>query len=388
MSVAKLPKVGYRKVKRDIEALIEGGILPNGGLVPAERKLARQFSASLGEVRLAVNKLATEGKLVRIARKGTFVSSRGPDASQRTQTWAVLVPKMDYFYPPLVHTIEEEARSCGATITLSCVGASADLERRLVWQAIEKGASGILLAPARSIRHDREPGSFDYLGELPIPVIIMDHWGTQNVPTIGADCVLNDDFAGCYQSTVHLIQHRHTRIGFFHIAQPDKITPPEFVQRHRGYLAAMADHGLEVPALDLLYNRAIDYHPDAIKRYLDAGVSAFVLTDDGSAAKLLRLLSHWGVKVPDQVAVIGYDDEPMDEITDPPLSSVRIPKVEMARKAVRLLRDRIETKLKGSYRNIVLRPMVVARGSCGRNCPLADNVKGPAIAATEIPAVK
>ncbi len=363
---------GYRKVKSQIEGMIQCGVLSGGGLVPAERALAQQLSASLGEVRLAVNKLAGEGKLVRIPRKGTFVTPRpGKVSPVQTSTWAVIVPLLKYFYPPIIHTLEEEARSCGATISLGCAGVSADLERRLVLQAIEKGAEGILLAPARSIRREREVGSFDYLGGLPVPIVIMDHWGTQVLPTIGVDCVLNDNFAGCYQSTVHLIQHRHTKIGFFRIARAEQITPPELIQRQKGYEAALTDHGLEIPQLPPLPNWNIDHDPEPIKRYIEAGVDAFVLTDDTSAAKLLRLLNRWGIKVPEQVAVIGYDDEPMDEITDPPLSSVRVPKEEMARKAATLLKERIESKTKGDYRTILLRPTVVARQSCGNNCPLA-----------------
>jgi GntR family transcriptional regulator, arabinose operon transcriptional repressor len=367
---------GYRKIKGEIEGMIQRGVLTGGGLVPAERELARQLSASLGEVRLAVNKLAGEGKLVRIPRKGTFVTPRpGKVLAGQTPTWAVIVPLLKYFYPPILHTLEEEARSYGATINLGCSGVNADLERQLVLQAIEKGAEGILLAPARSLRRERDAGSFDYLEGLPVPIVIMDHWGTQALPSVGVDCVLNDNFAGCYQSTVHLIQHRHTKIGFFRVARPEQITPPEFIQRRKGYEAALADHGLAVPQLAPLWNWNIDHDPEPIRQYLEAGVSAFVLTDDTSAAKLLRLLNRWGIKVPEQVAVIGYDDEHMDEITDPPLSSVRVPKEEMARKAARLLQERIESKTKGNYRTILLRPTIVARQSCGNNCPLAKETE-------------
>ncbi len=95
---------------------------------------------------------------------------------------------------------------------------------------------------------------------------------------------------------------------------------------------------------------------------------------------LVRLLNQWDVKVPDQVALIGYDDEPFCRVIDPPISSVRTPKVEMAHKAVQLLATRIESGTKGNYRSIILKPTVVARASCGKNCPQANtSVESPEI---------
>jgi DNA-binding LacI/PurR family transcriptional regulator len=379
----------YLKVKRGVEDLIARGVLPGGGLVPSDRELARQFGASLVTVQRAVNMLAAEGKVCRMPRKGTTVipTARSSKSANRN-SWAVLVPTMHYFYPQILQEIEKETRRMGITVSFGCVGGNLELEQRMIFQKIEEGVSGIILAPVipdylESTASfppgmDRPPETLEYLAELPVPLVVIDHFGT-DMPNIGVDYVLKDDFAGTYQSTVHLIRHGYKKIAAFMGKDPDVATEPyESIQRRKGYEAAMADHNLPLPELPMLRAWAIDYNPEAIKRYLAAGFNAFVLGEDCSAALLLRLLRRWNIKVPEQVAVMGSDDEPFCQVLDPPLSSVRAPKVEMAHKAVQLLAERIESGARGNYRSIILKPTVVARGSCGKNCPQANaSVESP-----------
>ena len=250
----------YVRVKREVEKLIARGVLRRGNLVPGERGLASKLKANVGTVRRAVQELAEEGKLIRMPRVGTIVSP-GASASKGLPWWAVIVPSMEYFYPPLVHSIEEEARSRGVRVVLNCIGEDIELERDLVQQAVADGVSGVLLAPAFQINRDRDPESLEYLSELPVPAVIMDHVGNE-LPPSGVDCVLADNFAGSYQATVHLICHNHKKIAMFRSKTP--IHSPEFLQRERGYEAALADHELEEPNLPALYAWDIDYNPEAV----------------------------------------------------------------------------------------------------------------------------
>jgi len=322
---------------------------------------------------------------VRIARRGTFVAASGTPAtaarSSGRQTWAVLVPTMEYFYPPILHAIEDEARRRDVCVVFNCTGRSLEQERQLVEQRVADGVSGIIIAPTdpEDLAYTgvggrpalpRPQGSLDYLAELPVPVVVIDRTGCDTV-SIGMDCVVKDDFAGVYQATTHLIRHGYRDIVLFANRVPDRIPLPHETQRVRGYHVAMADHDVPVPDLPPVRNWDVDYNPDAIRRCIDAGARAFVVLCDPTAAALLRLLGRWNIAVPDRIAVIGFDDEPICDLTDPPLSSVSIPKAEMATKAVQLLTDRISSGKRGDYRSIVLSPKVVARESCGRNCRLS-----------------
>jgi DNA-binding LacI/PurR family transcriptional regulator len=361
----------YRKIKENIEGMIDRGILRRGGLVPGERDLARQLGTTLAVVRRAVNKLAEEGTVIRMPRKGTVVSDRAA-ASRVEQTWSVVIPSMEYFYPPIVHVIEEEARTGGATVTLHCIGSSISLEQTTVRQVVEKGATGILLAPAvNKLGQARARESLEYLTQLPVPVVLMDHLGV-DLPMTGLDCVLADNFAGTYLATTHLIRHNYTRIAMFGDMTPN--LAPEFLQRTRGYQAALADHGLSGPESLILNAWNIDNRPDLVKEYLDKGVRAFVCGDDTTAHLAVMLFERLGYPVPGRAAVIGFDNEPFCPYTHPPLTSVGVDKKDMAVRAVKLLQDRIERGTRGEYRSIVLRPTLYARQSCGQNCPAAPSL--------------
>ncbi|NLX05251.1 MAG: GntR family transcriptional regulator [Phycisphaerae bacterium] len=356
-----------RRVKREIERMIDAGVLHSGGLVPGERELAHRFGAARGTVRQAIAKLVADGKLVRIARKGTVVA---PNVSARrgSGAWAVVVPILHYFYPLLVTYIEREAAERGAALQIGCSYDSVQREREQVFRAIENGARGILLAPACP-RVGRTRESFEYLADLPAPVVIMDHWGA-NLPLSGLDAVLSDNFAGCYQMTVHLIRHGYTRIGMAGREEPGTI---EMDERYRGYRSALEDHGLEVPPLAPVDTRGIGHgRVETIREHLDWGVQAIVVTNDRSALTLISRLREFGVRVPEDVAVTGYDDEPFAAMVVPKLTSVRVEKAEIARRAIELLVQRLDEAYRGPARTVVLRPTVVARQTCSPHCPEYD----------------
>jgi len=337
-----------------------------------------ELGVSLGAVRLAIRELTADDTLVRIARKGTFVSRsiNNGNGSFGKRHWAVVVPQMEYFYPPLLQAIETHARAVGKAIMIHCSQDNVDLERRQILQAIEDGAEGILVAPATPQNPRRTAEDLEYLGELPVPAVVMDHWAVES-PAVSVDCVVSDNFAGGYESTAHMIRHGYRNIVILSDKSPDipGRAAPEFIQRVNGYHAAMDDHGLEPMDFPPISNWVLDNRPEEIRQRIDAGAKAFILLDDASAAILIRLLTRWSIAVSDEVAVIGYDDEPFCTMTDPSLSSVRVPKQQMARKAVQLLKERIDNGVKGNYRTVIFKPTVVARASCGKHCP--DRARKP-----------
>ncbi len=352
--------------------MIASGVFQRGALIPAEKKLTVQLGATLGEVRLAVNKLASEGRLDRIPRKGTVVTNDNVTRSAAaTATWAVILPTMEYFYAPIVNTIEQETRANGTSLWLRCFDEELDRERQSVWEAVEHGVSGIILAPAVT-PETRPAESLEYLGELPVPVVILDHWSI-DLPLSGVDAVLSDNFAGTYQSTVHMIRHGYKAISLVHSENDSR----EMRERLSGYLAALHDHDLEEPEIFARVRDVEDGRIHLLQAQLDAGTDAFVTTNDNTASILIRKLRELGLSVPDDIGVIGYDDEDFARIVDPPLSSVHVEKHEIAKRAVELLQQRIESGKKGRHRTVVIRPTVVARGSCGRNCLTQYQQNGP-----------
>lgn len=351
----------YRQVRNDIQEMIRTGLLRSGGLVPGERELAEKFGAARGTIRQAIDCLVREGTLIRLGRKGTIVSPAAPSGTG-TQTWGVVIPILHYFYQMLLVYIEIDARSHGVGIQLACTYNDVDLEREQIWRMIEAGAKGILVAPAWPGKRTCE--SMEYLANLPVPVVIVDHWGA-DLPLTGIDCVLSDRFSGAYQATVHLIRHGHRKIV---IATGDRVSH-EMDEFYKGYSKAMEDHGLSLPPLPDLPAR---FRYVNLQPYLDWGAESFFVSSDGAAATLVEVLQAQGKRIPDDVGVIGYDDEPFTRMISPRLSTVRVNKREISRRATELLSERIQTGHRGRSRSIVIRPTVVARETCAPNCPDYD----------------
>ena len=152
--------------------------------------------------------------------------------------------------------------------------------------------------------------------------------------------VAMDDVAAARELTDHLIALGHRRIGFIagrpgHGASDDRL---------RGYDLALADAGLpRDPALirpgDFLYATSLDSAEALLDR--PDRPSAIVASNDEMAAAVLTVAYRHGLKVPDDLSVVGFDDIPMAAVVTPNLTTIRQPIEEMAADAVRLLVDHL-----------------------------------------------
>jgi LacI family transcriptional regulator len=276
---------------------------------------------------------------------------------------------MACFYPELVDAISQEATRHGVTIASFCSHDDLATEQQLVQRQIAAGMGGVMIALALC-DSERTPESLEWLTRQPVPVIVLDHLTTKR-PLANVDYVVKDHYAGIYESTVHLIRHGFRKIA---LVNSEPAAQYELLERGRAYRAAMEDHGLSLPELEPLTPRIdveIDPPSKLFEAYLAWGVEAFVATNDNTASFLLTRLADRGVKVPDEVGVIGFDDEPYAATLRPPLSSVRVDKAKMARHAVKLMRERVKDN-SGGHKMIVVRPTVVPRASCGLRCPDAQ----------------
>lgn len=191
-----------------------------------------------------------------------------------------------------------------------------------------------------------------------IPVVLVDnHFDNSNTFAVN-----NDDRKGAYIGTSHLIS-----LGYRSIALMG-ITEEAF---HRecvlGFLQAMADHGLKANpnfirrckgSLEAAYEemtKMID------KKNIPRGIFA---VNDEMAIGVIKAIKDKGLRVPEDIAVVGMDDMPLLDYVDPPLTTVRIYIAEIGRTAVRMLLSLIQGKYHGK-RQIAISPKLIIRRSCG-----------------------
>jgi LacI family transcriptional regulator len=187
-------------------------------------------------------------------------------------------------------------------------------------------------------------------------------WFEQTRPGGLFDAVVIDNFKGAYDATAHLIAHGHRRIGCILGLPNAQLT----IDRLAGYQSALREHGL--PFDDSLLC-AGDYTPPTglagMRRLLDLPEppSAVFAYNDMMALGAIQAVSERGLRVPDDIAIIGFDGIALTEHTCPPLSTVEQPIAEMSRLAIDMLLDRINDRAPHESRTVVVEPHLVCRAS-------------------------
>lgn len=196
----------------------------------------------------------------------------------------------------------------------------------------------------------------------------MPYVSVLRTPRPGALTVNSDDYAGGRLATEHLIRLGHRRIA--HLVGHATVTTS--APRRQGYLDALAAAGIaHDPELEIAsgFDRKDGY--EGVLRMLrflpkHQRPTAIFACNDLSAAGALQALAESGVSVPDEMAVVGYDDTRFCEAIQPPLTSVRMPIEEMGALAARMLISKIANE-DVPVPQAVLPVSLTIRQSCGAN---------------------
>ncbi|MBI3948586.1 MAG: LacI family DNA-binding transcriptional regulator [Armatimonadetes bacterium] len=209
------------------------------------------------------------------------------------------------------------------------------------------------------------PGPLGELIETGIPVVSLEP--LEGVP---ADVVTVDRMAGAYLLTKHLLELGHRRICLL----GGRPAAPQSAERHLGYRQALAEHGC--PGEEPIFVRPStgDDEGYCVCAYEAARElltrrpppTAVFCSNDRYAFGVMRALAEAGVRIPEEMAVVGFDDIEMAAFAPVPLTTVAQPVREQAAQAVALLFERIERPDEDRPPQVVrLKPRLVVRASCG-----------------------
>jgi DNA-binding LacI/PurR family transcriptional regulator len=169
-----------------------------------------------------------------------------------------------------------------------------------------------------------------------------------------------DDEAGAYKAVIHLLRTGKKRI--IHLAGPQQLA----IARNRlnGYLKAMKEYRLTPTDEEIIIcddiNSAERLIPDLLMR--TPRPEAFFAVNDLTAAQTLMIIKRHGLKIPEDIAVVGFTNSQIATLTDPGLTSVDQKGYEMGQMAARLMLDRIENP-RNSIQNRIITSELVIRGS-------------------------
>jgi LacI family transcriptional regulator len=254
------------------------------------------------------------------------------------------------FSGSLLRSLEGAARSRDMVIVASSLDEEPERERYLVESLLRRRVDGLLLMPATQRQ--------DYLVEAVygrLPVVFVD----RRPQGVDVDSVTVDNTHGARLAVEHLMAHGHERIAIL----GDRVEIQTARDRLDGFMQAMRAAGLEPPAAHVAMSmRSEEEATDAVYRMLDSGQrpTAFFAARNSLTMGAIRALRQRGFER--EVAVVGFDDFPMADMVDPPVTVIRQDLGQIGAETTRLLFARIDGA-DGPPERIVLMPELVPRGS-------------------------
>jgi GntR family transcriptional regulator of arabinose operon len=356
------PRPLYLQLADDLRRQIENGTLKPGDQVMPELALAQHHSVARGTVRQALQLLVSQGLLRRKRRMGTFVAGRGLAAPAALIT--LVIPYLrDALVRDIMLGVESILRLNGCSLVVGPSHGSLSGEAEHLQRLPRHHTGGLILFPVAL------PGELELLKQaLPpgFPIVLID----RKVPGLEASSVLVDNYGGAYRAVNHLLALGHRRIAC--VSHDGTIS--SVAERVRGYEQALRDAGLEPLPLTILPWR--DPLPDGqppdysvqdmapVGRLLRASPAptALFCINDFFALGTLRYILRSGRRIPEDVAIVGFDDIPLAALTPVPLTTVAQPKFEIGSRAALLLLDHISGK-ETAPRSVVLPTALVVRAS-------------------------
>lgn len=363
----------YKEVFERLRTQIIGQELPVGTKLPSELELAQAHGVSRGTIRQALNLLMQEGCVERIQGKGTFVSDHylnvktNREGSERRI--GLILPYMrDQLSLDILIGVEQAVKSRGYQFSFAYADERVEQQARDIQRMLADRVAGLVIFPVSNMRYD---SSIWQLKAEGIPFVLIDRY----FPDLECDRVTADNFAGAYRATEHLIILGHTQIAFLYDSLADLRTS-SVNDRYAGYRQALNDYhipfdqelivqiekpkndGLSDPFIQLLQK---PNRPNAI-----------FAVNDFLAIRLLQAARRCGIRVPHELALVGFDDVTLSAHISPALTTVGQPRVEIGFSTGNLLLNRIEG-YDGPYTHTVLPTNLIVRESCGARLRVSRN---------------
>ena len=273
--------------------------------------------------------------------------------AQEKKTVGLIIPNiLNPFFPLLIKGIEQVSKIHGYHLILCDSENDVSIEEQHIDNLYERGVTGIILIPSSETTH------VENLIKSKLPFVFLDRY----LDMEGASSVVSDNEEGAYQAVKYLLKLGHRRI--VHLTGPRDLSTEK--ARMKGSQRALAEENLtctEDLCIEGNYDLEDAYHH--IKNLLQKDVSftAIFAANDMMAFGAEQALKEHGLKIPEDVSLVGYDDIRFSSIIA--LTTVAQPTYEMGRNAMVLLLDLIEGRV-STPQQIVLRPSMMIRESCRR----------------------
>lgn len=303
------------------------------------RKLSELTGFSPATVSNALNhkkgvNAETSAKILETAKELGYLAD-----SRITKIKFVMFKKRGYvvedtpFFPLMIAGVDQECRLLGYDMVLSHLDRRAENFDEVFTELCADRSSALIL-----LGTEMEDEDIDLIRRLPQPFVVIDYWKED----MTFDAVLINNADSARMATEYLIEKGHREIGY--LKGEFRIKP--FRSRYAGFETALRKAGIsENEAYEIPLSCNLDGAYRDMKRYLSEVhdlPTAFFADNDIIALGAMKAMWEAGIRIPEDVSLVGFDDLSYSSISNPGLTTVRVPKQEMGKMAVRRLRDMMQ----------------------------------------------
>ena len=277
--------------------------------------------------------------------------------NKKSNILGIVIPSfVIYYYASAITGIQNAASEAGYNIMICPSNESYDMEVKNVKTLISSRVDGLIVSISK------ETTNFDHFTQLlrrGTPLIFFNRVCDE----LEAPFVVVDDYKGAYNAVKHLITTGSKRIG--HIAGPKTLQISK--NRLNGYLDALIKYNYDTDEkLITTGDFSIEMGRKCAKKMLDLPKppDAIFAANDLSAFGAMHEIKKRGLRIPEDVAVVGFTDEPLTELVEPSLTSVSQPVMELGKKAAQLILAQIENKAnQDNPERVMLKTKLIVRNS-------------------------
>lgn len=331
------------------------------------KDIARKFKCSPSTVSRALNNHPsinedTRRNLQEYAKKVGYQRNQVSLSllNTRTASIGVVVPTINNYYESaIIEGIESVLHPKGYALNICVTNEQYLLEAEYIVKLLSNRVEGIFLSVSQETY---DCGYYEHLENISkrnLPLIFID----RDFEGFAAGSVTVDDYHGAYSAVKHLIDSGRKRIA--HLKGPNGLTVTE--HRFKGYTDCLIQHGFEVDdSLVINTNFRVESAPEPTRRLLDLKPipDAIFGVNDQVAIGAMKVIRDKGLKIPEDIAIVGFDDFPISAFISPSLTSVCRPGRQVGEAAAQMflnLQHQNPTSAKSNH--IVLPSQLIVRES-------------------------
>jgi len=353
----------YLQIAEDISTKIADGVFKVGDQLGSQQELSREYRVSLITIKKALGHLVHQGLIYGRVGKGSYVAQRSASRSPAANSLIgiVLEDLHSAFFSLIVQAAEGAAYKRGYSVLLSNTFGQAEKEERQIRHFREIGVSGLIIASLRHVYHATP--TIQMLRREGFPFVMVSYMEDLDIPFVGTD----HEF-GAYIATQHLIKLGYRRIGYLNAERGNLVGE----LRKKGFARALKDAGRTVEPRFLSriqVHGKRDYFTGGYeigRRFVqNAGQrpDAIFAYNDSSALGFQKAVLEAGLRIPEDVALVGFDNVEQGAYASVPLTTVTQPTAKIGETAVGVLVAKIEGR--SADTRTVFVPELVIRESCG-----------------------